>query len=108
MTTPNPASGRPLGASAFSEAQLAEEREAEPRSASAAPASDDCDADLPATPASLQQILGAVFDSCKQRQADDVLPILRHSLITGGFEVLDRHVVYGWAEEISAGIRPEV
>jgi hypothetical protein len=54
-----------------------------------------------------QPQLDSVFDACKERQADDVLPILKEALALAGFDTLDRHVVYGWAEEISAGIRPK-
>ncbi len=54
-----------------------------------------------------QAQLDAVFDACKERPADDVLPILKQTLVDAGFEGLDRHLVYGWSEEISAGIRPK-
>jgi hypothetical protein len=53
-----------------------------------------------------QPQLDSVFDECKEKQADDVLPVLKEALASAGFDSLDRHVVYGWAEEISAGIRP--
>ena len=54
-----------------------------------------------------QSQLDSVFDACKEQQADDVLPVLRDALASAGFATLDRHVVYGWAEDISAGIRPQ-
>ncbi len=53
-----------------------------------------------------QSQLDSVFDLCKEQQADDVLPVLQEVLSSAGFTTLDRHVVYGWAEEISAGVRP--
>jgi hypothetical protein len=58
------------------------------------------------TPANLQDLLDHVFDSCKEFQTDDVLPILKNTIVTAGLESPDRHTVYGWAEEISAGVRP--
>ncbi len=55
----------------------------------------------------LQAQLDSVFEICKEKYTDDVLPILKEALASAGFETADRHLVYGWAEEISAGIRPQ-
>jgi hypothetical protein len=55
----------------------------------------------------VQAPLDSVFDDCKEKLADDVLPALKEALMVAGFDHLDRHVVYAWAEEISAGIRPK-
>jgi hypothetical protein len=54
-----------------------------------------------------QEQLDAVYESSKEQPADTVLPVLKAALESAGFEGLSRHVVYGWAEEISAGIRPK-
>jgi hypothetical protein len=54
-----------------------------------------------------QTQLDSVFDACKEQQADDVLPVLKDALASAGFATLDRHVVYSWAEDISAGVRPQ-
>jgi hypothetical protein len=54
-----------------------------------------------------QEQLDAVYESSKEESVDAVLPVLRAALDGAGFEGLSRHVVYGWAEEISAGIHPK-
>jgi hypothetical protein len=53
-----------------------------------------------------QEPIDAVFESSKEQPADSVLPVLKQALADAGVEGLSRHVVYGWAEEIAAGIRP--
>jgi hypothetical protein len=50
---------------------------------------------------SLQSQLDFVFDGCKERQTDDVLPVLKESLASAGFGDIDRHQFYSWAEEIA-------
>jgi hypothetical protein len=53
-----------------------------------------------------QSQLDSVFDTCKEMQTDDVLPILKEALASARLDGIDRHRIYAWAEEISAGIRP--